>query len=216
MDRPREKLRYRGAGAVSDAELLAILLGSGSRFLPLMTICDAILDLLDHDLKRLSEVSIEDLCRIKGVGETTALRLLASLELAARICRPVLVGPELKTEAAVAGLVWPYFEGVEKRGFILVLLDERRILLATCELLLNEMGLPDIDHLVKIIAESGAVFVSMTTNHLRFSGQEEDFLRNVLPAAIHMLGAELEYILVIGKNGLLNFSKLKKRSPGPF
>lgn len=83
-DRPREKLLERGRRALSDAELLAILIGSGSRDESAVELCRRILYDRGNDLNDLSQLSVAELCRYKGIGEAKAISIVAALELGRR------------------------------------------------------------------------------------------------------------------------------------
>lgn len=84
-DRPREKLLIKGSGALSDAELLAILIGSGSREENAVELARRILRYVDNDLNRLGKCSIAELINnFKGVGEAKAVSILAAAEFGLR------------------------------------------------------------------------------------------------------------------------------------
>jgi DNA repair protein RadC len=83
-DRPREKLSLKGSAALSDAELIAILLGSGTRELSAVDLAKEILHHSQNNLHELARKSIPDLCKHKGVGEAKAITLVAALELGKR------------------------------------------------------------------------------------------------------------------------------------
>ena len=80
-DRPREKLLLKGRNSLTDAELLAILIGTGSRNETAVDLAKRILKEASHDLNRLARMSVKDLCRIKGIGEAKAITILAAIEL---------------------------------------------------------------------------------------------------------------------------------------
>ncbi len=83
-DRPREKLLEQGRRALTDAELLAILIGSGSRGESAVALCRRILIDQDNDLNELSRLSVSELCRYKGIGQAKAVGIVAALELGRR------------------------------------------------------------------------------------------------------------------------------------
>ncbi|MFN4298803.1 MAG: RadC family protein [Thermaurantimonas sp.] len=83
-DRPREKLETKGREALSDAELLAILLGSGTREMNAVELARQVLDKCDKNLLRLARMSLEELKSIKGIGKAKAITILAALELGRR------------------------------------------------------------------------------------------------------------------------------------
>lgn len=83
-DRPREKLMLKGSGALSDAELLAILIGSGTRGESAVDVCKVILKNAHNNLNELGKLSVADLKKYKGIGEAKAITIVAALELAKR------------------------------------------------------------------------------------------------------------------------------------
>lgn len=83
-DRPREKLLIRGKSELSSAELIAILIGSGSREESAVDLSKRILSSVNHDLHELASLSITDFMNFKGVGEAKAVSIIAALELGRR------------------------------------------------------------------------------------------------------------------------------------
>ena len=84
-DQPREKMLLKGAQSLSDAELLAILIGSGSRTETAVELSRRILRECHDNLNELARLSINDLCtRFKGIGEAKAISIMAANELGKR------------------------------------------------------------------------------------------------------------------------------------
>ncbi|HAA23907.1 MAG TPA: hypothetical protein DCP28_35940, partial [Cytophagales bacterium] len=83
-DRPREKLLKKGKAALSDAELIAILLGSGTRSLSAVELAKLILKEVGHNLHDLAKLSVTDLMKFKGVGEAKAISIVSALEIGRR------------------------------------------------------------------------------------------------------------------------------------
>lgn len=83
-DRPREKLLTKGRSALSDAELVAILIGSGSRSESAVSLSKRILASVEHNLMELGKLSVKDLMKFKGIGEAKAVSIAAALELGRR------------------------------------------------------------------------------------------------------------------------------------
>jgi DNA repair protein RadC len=83
-ERPREKLINKGRRALSHAELIAILLGSGTRELSALEISRRLLDETSGSLKELNRLSVSDLTRRKGIGPARAVSLIAALEIGSR------------------------------------------------------------------------------------------------------------------------------------
>jgi DNA repair protein RadC len=87
-DRPREKLHALGAGALSNAELMAILLCTGSSELSVLDLCGKIMKSVKDDPSRLLIRTAEDFCRFQGIGVAKAATLMAALELGRRAFLP--------------------------------------------------------------------------------------------------------------------------------
>ncbi|MBO6496056.1 MAG: DNA repair protein RadC [Roseivirga sp.] len=83
-DRPREKLLLKGRSVLSDAELIAILIGSGSSELSAVDLSKKILQSVNHDLNSLARLSVKDLIQFKGIGEAKAISIVSALELGRR------------------------------------------------------------------------------------------------------------------------------------
>lgn len=83
-DRPREKMLLKGRSALSDAELVAILIGSGTREVSAVELSREILSHAQNSLAELSKMGISDLMKFKGIGEAKAITLYAAMEIARR------------------------------------------------------------------------------------------------------------------------------------
>jgi DNA repair protein RadC len=83
-DKPREKLMLKGKSSLSDAELIAILIGSGSRNESAVELSKRILSSVDNNLNNLGKLSITKLTEFKGIGEAKAISIMAAMELGRR------------------------------------------------------------------------------------------------------------------------------------
>ena len=83
-DKPREKFILKGRNALSDAELIAILIGTGSSTKTAVDLGRELLQLTNGDLYRFGQLGLSQLCTIKGIGESKAISILAALELGRR------------------------------------------------------------------------------------------------------------------------------------
>jgi len=83
-DKPREKLLLKGRTSLSDAELLAILIGSGSKGESAIDLCKRILGECDNNLFQLGKRNVSELIKYKGIGEAKAISIIAALELGRR------------------------------------------------------------------------------------------------------------------------------------
>ena len=83
-DRPREKLLLKGRSALSDAELIGILIGSGTKSLSAVDLAKLILNKVNNDLNELAKLSVKDLQKFKGIGEAKAISIVSALEIGRR------------------------------------------------------------------------------------------------------------------------------------
>lgn len=83
-DRPREKLLLKGTSALSDAELIAILISTGTAKMTAVELARLILQHVKNDLNALARLTVKDLTKIKGIGEAKAISIVAALELGRR------------------------------------------------------------------------------------------------------------------------------------
>lgn len=83
-DRPREKLLLKGKASLSDAELIAILLGTGTASFSAVDVAKKILQSSGNNLDELARFTVKDLIKVKGIGEAKAITIVAALELGRR------------------------------------------------------------------------------------------------------------------------------------
>jgi DNA repair protein RadC len=83
-DRPREKLMQKGSMVLTDAELLGILIGSGTSRVSAVNLAQLILKHYDNDLNLLAKCSVKELQQFKGIGEAKAIAIVSAMELSRR------------------------------------------------------------------------------------------------------------------------------------
>jgi DNA repair protein RadC len=83
-ERPREKLILKGKAYLTDAELIAILIGTGTKQLSALDLARQILNAVQHNLAELSKLNVKDLQKFKGIGEAKAIAIVSALELGRR------------------------------------------------------------------------------------------------------------------------------------
>jgi DNA repair protein RadC len=117
-DRPREKLRDKGSQALSDAELLAILIGSGTRNLTAVDIAKLILEHSSNNLNELGKRSVKDLMKERGIGEARAITIVAALELGRRRQATMAVDrPQITGSADAFQLIGPHLADLPHEEF---------------------------------------------------------------------------------------------------
>lgn len=123
--RPRERLFKEGAGSLSDAELLAILLRTGSKEATALDLAALIMAKFQN-LKRLVDASVEELAEIKGVGMAKACQVKAALELARRLARCTeSPRPSIKSPDDAAALVMEEMRCLDREHFRVLLLNTK-------------------------------------------------------------------------------------------
>lgn len=129
-DRPREKLLQKGKGALTDAELIAILIGSGTRSLSAVDLSRQILSSIGNDLSALARLSVKDLQRFKGIGEAKAISIVSAMELGRRRKMGEMpVKPKIGGSREVYELMKPYLLDESVEYFYAVLLNRSNKLL---------------------------------------------------------------------------------------
>lgn len=88
-ERPREKMLEKGAATLSNAELIAILLRTGTEGRNVLEVARSVLKISEGSLTKASQLSVDELCRIEGIGPGKAVTLGAALELGKRLCSEV-------------------------------------------------------------------------------------------------------------------------------
>ena len=125
-DRPREKLERLGASALGDNELLAVVLGSGSRHADALSLANR---LIEHagGLYGLTRAGVDDLCQVPGVGGARAAQVLAAVELGRRtLLRAAAERPQLIHPRQVAAYLLPQFGSGSVEQFGIVMLDTKQ------------------------------------------------------------------------------------------
>lgn len=133
-DRPREKLLKKGSAALSDAELVAILLGAGSRRMSALDLAREILSSVDNNLSQLARLGVPELTGFPGMGEAKAVGIIAALELGKRRSRsqaPDRV--QIKSSTDVFQLMQPVLGDLPHEEFWVVYLNaSNRVIRKSC------------------------------------------------------------------------------------
>lgn len=129
-DRPREKMLLRGAGALTDAELLTILISSGTKEKSALDLAREILSLARNNLQQLGRLGVADFKKVKGIGEARAITIAAALELGRR--RQISEGlqrPALSGSRQVVEILTPLLRDLNHEAFCALYLNSANKLL---------------------------------------------------------------------------------------
>jgi len=170
-DRPREKLERLGAEALSNAELLAILVGSGSTKETAVDLMKRILKDCNNNLNTLGKLSIEDLCSYNGVGPAKAITILAACELGKRrqMERPE-ERPELSTATRIYNHMHPLMQDLDVEEFWVLFMNQNFRLIK--KLRIAHGGISEVSVDVRIIIREAVLCNTtiMTVCHNHPSG----------------------------------------------
>jgi len=139
-ERPYEKLEMYGEKCLSNAELLAIIIKTGNKDESAVVLAQKILNKIteDDDLKALTDVSIEELIKIKGIGKVKAIQIKAALELAKRMTRPIKKMKVKINTTEDAGKLLLEELRYEKREVVkLIMLDNKNYLIKVIDISLR-------------------------------------------------------------------------------
>jgi DNA repair protein RadC len=129
-DQPREKLRDKGPEALSNAELLAILIGSGTPGTSAVELMQTVLNSCKNNLNTLGKMTIRDLCEYKGIGEAKAITILAACELGKR---RQMESPQERPDVGTATLIYnhmhPVLQDLDVEEFWLLLMNQNHRLI---------------------------------------------------------------------------------------
>lgn len=124
-ERPREKLLQHGSALLSKAELVGILIGSGTKEESAVGVAQKILDSVGHNLSELGKLTINDLCKFKGIGEARAIAIVTALELGKRrLKEEVQERAKIQSSKDSFELIYPYLAGLREEQFWVILLNQ--------------------------------------------------------------------------------------------
>ena len=167
-DRPREKLMAKGKIALSDAELIAILIGSGNRDESAVALSQRILASVENNLKELGKVTVSQLMTFKGIGEAKAIAIVGALELGRRRRgEEALERKKVTSSESVFELLQPVIGDLPHEEFWAVYLNNANKVLQTLQL--SKGGITgtivDVRLTLKTALQLGAVGIILAHNH---------------------------------------------------
>ena len=188
-DRPREKLISKGTAALSDAELIAILLGSGTRTMSAVELARHLLQSASHDLHQLAQLSIKDLMKIKGIGEAKAITIIAAMEIGRRR-KDSLQDDKIKITASYDAyeILRPHFQDILHEEFWVLYLNRANRVIRKQQISLGGVAgtVADPKIILKSAIEALASGIILAHNHpsgnLAPSPQDHDLTKKMKEA----------------------------------
>lgn len=167
-DRPREKLLAKGKEALSNAELLAILIGSGTRDESAVKLSQRILSSVDNSLTELGQKSVQELTKFKGIGEAKAISIVAAIELSRRrASSESSPKPQITCSKDAYTILRPILSDLQTEAFWILLLNRNNRVEAQKQISLGGVAGTVVDAKVvyKYAIESLASSIVLAHNH---------------------------------------------------
>ena len=210
-DRPREKLITKGASVLSNAELIAILLGSGTQNITSIDLAKQLLKSEDHCLGRLCKRSVQELTKYHGIGYAKAATIASAIELSKRIKEDITLSkPIMKSSEAAYHLVKSHFVNKVAEEAWVMLFNRRNQLIKNHQVSKGGLATTTMDPKVvfKAALDHHAHAIIITHNHpsgdLRPSELDMEVTTNLLHGAKY-LGITLHDHLIITESAYFSF-----------
>lgn len=208
-DRPREKLLNSGIQTLSNSELIALLIGSGTRELSAVDVARNLLATVDNNLHELGKLKVNELLKQKGIGKARAVVLLAALELGSR--RNSAYQAEkiiIKNSETAWEVLYPHLGELEHEEFWIIMLNRAHKVIKTEKI--SQGGLTgtviDTRMILKHALDKKATSIIISHNHPSGnktpSEADINITRKIKNAAEIMDITLLDHIIVAGKNYL--------------
>lgn len=211
-DQPREKLMLKGKAALSDAELIAILIGSGSRNESAVELSKRILASVDNNLNMLGKQSLQQLMNFKGIGEAKAITIAAAMELGRRRREEDAIDlNKITSSRAVFEIMQPIIGELPHEEFWILYLNNSNKVIYKSQL--SKGGITgtvvDVRIVFKTALEHSAVAIILSHNHpsgvLQASEPDKQITRE-LKAAGRTLNINVLDHVIITETGYLSFA----------
>ncbi len=211
-DRPREKMQLKGKLALSDAELLAILIGSGTVGVSAVALAQEILDSVGRDLHELGKRSVRELQKFKGVGEAKAITIAAALELGQRrqLTNP-RDRPRIHCSRDAADAIAPMLSDLYHEEFWLLLLNRANEVTARQRISTGGTAgtVVDVKMVLKAAVEIQASAIIAVHNHpsgnLQPSQADRDLTKKLQQAGA-LIDTPLLDHLIVSERGFYSFA----------
>ncbi len=206
-DRPREKMLQKGRGSLSDAELLAILIGSGSRNQSAVDLCKKVLAKSGNSLNELGRLSVKQLMEFKGIGEAKAVTIVAALELGRRRrTEEAMEKKKITSSASVFELMQPIIGDLPHEEFWIVYLNNSNKVIDRYQLSKGGITgtLVDVRLALKMALELGATSIILVHNHpsgnLNPSNSDKQLTQKLKTAGESLDIKVLDHVIVTDKS----------------
>lgn len=211
-DRPREKFLLKGKNALSDAELLAIIMGSGNREDSAVELGRKILNSVANNWHNLSLLSLSDLMKFKGVGEAKAISIAAALEIGhRRAAQEVPEKIQIRESKDIYKVLQPYLSDLQTEEFWAVFLNQNNRIVGKARLSAGgiNQSIVDVRILFKTALEHLSTAIAIAHNHPSGNlkpSQEDLRITKQIADAGKILNIQLLDHLIISQNAYFSFA----------
>lgn len=211
-DRPREKFMLKGKNSLSDSELLAIIMGSGSREDSAVELARKILDKYANNWNNLGLATIQELMNFKGVGEAKAISIAAALEIGRRrAAQEVQEKPAISQSEDAYKILKPFLSDLRTEEFWAIFLNQSNKVVHFCQLTQGGIAqsLVDVRILFKTALEHYSTSVIVAHNHPSGNlkpSQEDLRITKQIGEAGKLLNISLLDHLIISQSTYLSFA----------
>jgi DNA repair protein RadC len=211
-DRPREKMLAKGIRSLSEAEMIAILIGSGNLDESAVELSRRILASVNNNLNELGKKSSNDLCKFKGIGPAKAITIMAAMELGRRRKESEPdEKPKVITSADAAAIFKPLLSDLPHEEFWVLLLNRNNLMID--KMLVSQGGLSgtviDVRIILKMALDKLACSIILCHNHpsgnLVPSEADKEITKKIKEAGKHMDIPVLDH-LIIGNDAYFSFT----------
>ncbi len=167
QDRPREKLMSKGVSALSNAELFAILIGSGNTEESAVQLMQRVLSSADNDLNSLAKWGVEDFCRFKGIGSAKAITIIAALEIGRRRESVPRKRISIRSSEDIYNIFHPMLRDIPIEEFWVILLNQGGVVIDKVRLSTGgiDRTIVDIRSLMREALLHRATQIAVVHNH---------------------------------------------------
>ena len=211
-DRPREKLESKGCSSLSDAELIAILIGSGNRNESAVELSKRILNSCQNNLNTLAKLTLHDLCQFKGIGSAKAISIITALELGKRRrLEKALIKPKITCSKDIFELMQPLLGDLPHEEFWAIHLNNNNKVIHQQQL--SRGGLTGTVVDIKLLLKKGIEVLSsgliLCHNHpsqkLQPSSHDKQITQKIKSACSHLDIRVLDH-LIVTENAYFSFA----------
>lgn len=210
-DRPREKLITMGRHTLSNVELLAILIRSGTQHVSAVDLAQHILKAHDYNLNELAKRSVEELLKFKGIGQAKAVTIVSAMELATRRSNKADTIKKINASKYAYTLMKPKLLGKLTEEFWIILLNRNNHVIKTCQISKGGLSKTIVDPkmVFKSALEHSASGIILVHNHPSGNpkpSQQDIGLTKNLENGSHILDIKILDHIIFTENSYFSFA----------